>query len=66
MTRTINLDIPTDAKTRSRLSVIRTILSELVGHGLNLDQAVQSIEYLIKVETDDIIDRCNLSNKAEA
>ena len=63
---TIELDIPADAKTRVRRSVIRAILGELVAHGLNLDQAVQSIEHLIKAETDEIVDRCNLSNKAEA
>lgn len=64
--KTIELDIPTDVKTRVRRSVIRTILGELVAHGLTLDQAVQSIEHLIKVETDEILERCHLSNKAEA
>jgi len=62
----IELDIPADAKTRARLSVIRALLGELVAHGINLDQAVQSIEHLIKAETDEILDRCHLSNKAEA
>ena len=63
---TIELDIPADAKTRVRRNVIRTILSELVAHGLNLDQAVQSIEHLIRAESDEILERCHLSNKAEA
>jgi len=66
MRSTIELDIPADAKTRVRRNVIRTILSELVIHGLNLDQATQSIERLINVETDEILARCHLSNKAEA
>jgi hypothetical protein len=66
MTSTIKLDIPADAKTRVRRSVIRTILTELVGHGLNLDQAAESIEHLINAETDEILARCHLSNKAEA
>lgn len=64
--KTIELDIPTDAKTRVRLNVIRTILGELVAHGLNLEQAAESIEHLIKAEIDEIIDRSHLSNKAEA
>ncbi len=64
--KTIELDIPADAKTRVRRNVIRTILSELVAHGLNLDQAMQSIEHLIKAETDEILERCHLSNRAEA
>ena len=64
--KTIELDIPADAKTRIRRSVIRTILGELVAHGLNIDQAADSIEHLIKAETDEILSRCHLSNKAEA
>jgi hypothetical protein len=64
--KTIELDIPADAKTRVRRNVIRTILGELVAHGLNLDQAAESIEHLIKAETDEILSRCHLSNKAEA
>lgn len=66
MNSTIQLDIPADAKTRVRRNVIRTILCELVSHGLNLEQAIESIEHLVKVETDEILDRCHLSNRAEA
>ncbi len=66
MSANIELDIPADAKTRVRRNVIRTILGELVSHGLTLEQAIQSIEHLVKVETDEILDRCHLSNKAEA
>jgi hypothetical protein len=46
--------------------VIRTILTELVTHGLNIDQAVESIEHLINAETDEILARSHLSNRAEA
>lgn len=66
MNQTIKLDIPVDAATRARRNIIRAVLDELVTHSLSLDQATQSIEHLIKAETDQILERCHLSNKAEA
>lgn len=65
MSKTVELNIPDDAKTRVRRNVIRAILGELVSHGLNIEQAIQSIEQLITVETNEILERCHLSNKAE-
>lgn len=65
MTSTIQLDILADSKTRVRRNVIRAILTELVGHGLNLNQAAESIEHLINVEIDEILARSHLSNKSE-
>jgi hypothetical protein len=64
--KNVKLDIPEDARTRIRRSVIREILIALATHELNIDQASQSIEHIIKAETDQIIDRSNLSNKDEA
>lgn len=66
MNKTINLNIPADAATRARQSVIREILHGLIAHSLNLDQATQAMEHLVKAETDLILERCHLSNKAEA
>lgn len=66
MSKTINLDIPADTATRVRQSVIRQILSELVSHGLNLDQATDAIDHLIKADADKVLERSHLSNRAEA
>lgn len=66
MSKTINLDIPADAATRARQSVIRQILTGLASHDLNLDQATQAIEHLIRANADDALKRSHLSNRAEA
>lgn len=66
MATSVELSIPEDAKVRVRRSVIRTILGELVTHGLTLEQAVQSVEHLINAEVDEVLERCHLSNSAEA
>lgn len=66
MSKTINLDISADAATRARQSVIRQILTGLASHDLNIDQASQAIEHLIKADADDALKRSHLSNRAEA
>lgn len=66
MGKTINLDISADAATRARQSVIRQILTGFASHDLNIDQATQAIEHLIKADANDALKRSHLSNRAEA
>lgn len=51
MNKTINLNIPRDASKRARLSVVRSILVDLLAHNLTIEGAATAIDDLIVVET---------------
>lgn len=50
MSKTIELDIPADTRTRVRKSMMIGILKRLVRHDLNLDQALAEFEHLFTLD----------------